>query len=284
MSSERHRIGGVTSFTRNNVTASIGSNLPFSVFPYYRSVMFANAAGFYGLFGASPAKALQRHRQDHPSYRLHVAGLRGEGFINNILCAAFLFTFNGHVHASLAQEDPRHPAGSEVVGGGSRDRTCYLVFLPLSGAATLFGWDTNKLYQLFNVSTGNINSRVQTKLWDGGEPILDKQILRGAVGVTYGGSGGQVITAMTDTRTDRRRFPWSGATSTVTWLNSTNGVVQWQNSLSQNVNWTVTGYVLSVGASTSGGHSKYMGLDLDCYQNKPYYNLFGLEYKTGARW
>lgn len=276
--------GGVTSFTRNNVTASIGSNLPFSVFPYYRSVMFANAAGFYGLFGASPQKLSSDIDKiiQAIDFTLPVSG--AQGFINNILCAAFLFTFNDTFTPSAGArkilailQDQKWWVAAQGTG------LKYLVFLPISGAATLFGWDTNNLYQLFNSATGAINSRIQTKLWDGGEPILDKQILRGAIGVTYTG-GGQTITAMTDTENGSQSLVVVGATSTVTWTNSTAGIVQWQNSLSQNVNWTVTGYVLSVGASTSGGHSKYMGLTVTSSSNGLNYNLFGLEYKTGARW
>ena len=105
-----------------------------------------------------------------------------------------------------------------------------LVSIPIAGSATMFAWDTNNLYQLFSSATGNIASRIQTKLWDGGAPILDKQILRGALGVTYGGSGGQVITATTDNEFGSQALAVVGATSTVTWTNGTGGVVQFQNS------------------------------------------------------
>lgn len=275
---------GVTSFTRNNVTSSIGSSLPFSIFPYYRAMMFANAAGFYGLFGASPQKV----SDDLDSivraidFTLPVSG--AQGFINNILCAAFLFTFNdtftpsaGARKVLAVMQDKKWWIASQGTG------LKFLVFLPLSGAATLFAWDTNNLYQLFNSATGAIASRIQTKLWDGGEPILDKQILRGAVGVTYASPGGQVISAMTDTENGSQALSVVGATSTVTWLNGTGGVVQFQNSLSQNVNFTVTGYALSAGSSTSGG-GKYMGITVTSAANGLNYNLFGLEYKTGKRW
>jgi hypothetical protein len=274
---------GVTSFTRNNVTASIGSNLPFSVFPYYRSVMFANAAGFYGLFGASPQKLSSDIDKiiQAIDFTLPVSG--AQGFINNILCAAFLFTFNDtFTPASGARkvlailQDQKWWIAAQGTG------LKYLVFLPISGAATLYAWDTNNLYQLFNSSTGAISSRVMTKLWDGGDQIQDKKGIRGIVGVTYTG-GGQTITGTTDNENGSQTLTVAGTTSTVTWLNATSGVVQWQNALSQNVNFVVTGYVLSVGPSTTGG-GKYLGLTFTSSSNGINYNLFGIEFTTGARW
>lgn len=275
--------GGVTSFTRNNVTASVGSSLPFSVFPFYRSLMFANASGFYGLFGASPQKLsgdIDKIVQAI-DFTLPVSG--GQVSINNILCAAFLFTFNDTFTPAAASrnviaifQEQKWWIASQGTG------IKFLSFLPLSGSATLFAWDTNKLYQLFNSSTGAISSRIQTKLWDGSEPILDKQILRGALGVTYGGAGGQTITATTDTENGSQ--PVSvGGTGTVTWTNATGGTVQFQNALSQDVNFTVTGYVLSVGVATSGG-GKYMGMTVTSSSNSLNYNMFAIEYKSGARW
>ncbi len=274
---------GVTSFTRSNITASIGSTLPFSVFPYFRSMMFANPSGFYGLFGVSPQKISSDMDKivQAIDFTLPVSG--AQGFVNNILCAAFLFTFNDTFTPAAASrsvmalfQDQKWWLSSQVSG------LKFLVFIPISGSSTFFAWDTNKLYQLFNSSTGSIASRVQTKLWDGGEPILDKQILRGGIGVTYGGSGGQTITATTDTEFGSEPLNVSG-TGTVTWQNSSGGTVQFQNSLSQNVNFTVTGYVLSKSVATSGG-GKYMGMTATSNDNGLNYNMFALEYKTGARW
>lgn len=274
---------GVTSFTRNNVTASVGSNLPFSVFPYFRAVMFANASGFYGLFGASPQKIssdLDRLVQAI-DFTLPVSG--AQVFINNILCAAFLFNFNDTFTPAAAARNVLAVFQEQkwwIAAQGTGLK--YLVFIPISGAATAFAWDTNKLYQLFSSSTGAISSRIQTKLWDGGEPILDKQILRGAIGVTYGGSGGQTITAMTDTEKGSQALA-VGGTGTVTWTNASGGVVQFQNSLSQNVNFTVTGYVFSAAVATSAG-GKFMGMTVTSSNNGLNFNEFGIEYKTGARW
>lgn len=275
--------GGVTSFTRNNVTASVGSNLPFSVFPFYRALMFANASGFYSLSGASPQKLSDDIDKivQAIDFTLPVSG--AEVSINNILCAAFLFTFNDmFTPAAASRKIIAILQGKKWWVASQGTAIKFLSFVPIAGSATLFAWDANNLYQLFSSATGAISSRVQTKLWDGGEPILDKQVLRGAVGITFGGSGGQTIAATTDNEMGSQ--PLSvGGTGTVTWTNSIGGTVQFQNSLSQNVNFTVTGYALSVGVATTGG-GKYMGLTVTSNSNGLNYNLFGLEYKTGARW
>jgi hypothetical protein len=253
------------------------------VFPFYRSLMFANASGFHSLSGASPQKVsgdLDKIVQAI-DFTLPVSGAQVS--INSILCAAFLFTFNDTFTPAAAArnviaifQEQKWWIASQGTG------IKFLAFVPVAGSTTLFAWDTNKLYQLFNLPTGAIASRVQTKLWDGGEPILDKQILRGAVGVTYGGSGGQTITATTDTENGSQALG-VGGTGTVTWTNATGGTVQFQNSLSQNVNFTVTGYALSVGVASSGG-GKYMGMTITSNSNGLNYNEFAIEYKTGARW
>lgn len=274
---------GVTSFTRNNVTASIGSNLPFSVFPYYRSMMFANQSGFYGLFGASPQKLSDDLDKIVSAIDFTKPVSGGQVFINNILCAAFLFNFNDTFTPAAAPRNVLaifHNKKWWIASQGEGLK--FIVSSPISGSSTLFAWDTNKLYQLFSSASGAISSRVQTKLWDGGQPILDKQILRGAAGITYGGAGGQTVTATTDNEFGSQ--PVSiGGTGTVSWTNATGGIVQFQNSLAQDVNFTVTGYALSVGAATTGG-GKYMGMTFTSSSNGLNYNMIALEYKTGARW
>jgi hypothetical protein len=276
--------GGVTSFTRNNVTASVGTNLPFSVFPYYRALVFANQAGFYGLFGASPEKIsddLDKIVQAI-DFTLPVSG--AQVFINNILSAAFLFTFNDTFTPAATSRSVlaiMHDKKWWIASQGSGLK--YLVYLPISGVQTLFAWDTNKLYQLFSSATGAIASRIQTKLWDGGEPIMDKQILRGAIGLTYGGLGGQSVTATTDNEFGSQALAVAG-TSTVTWTNSSSATVQWQNASNEDVNFTTTGFIFSVGAATTGGRAKYMGMTITSTNNNINFNEFALEYKSGARW
>lgn len=274
---------GVTSFTRNNVTASIGSNLPFSVFPYYRSMMFANQSGFYGLFGASPQKISEDIDKVVSAIDFTKPVSGGQVFINNILCAAFLFNFNDTFTPASTSRNVIaifHDKKWWIASQGTNLK--FISAVPISGSAVLFGWDSNNLYQLFVSSSGAISSRVQTKLWDGGQPILDKQILRAGAGITYGGSGGQTVTATTDNEFGSQPVA-VGGTGAVTWTNSSGGTVQLQNSLSQDVNFTVTGYALSIGAATTGG-GKYMGMTFTSSSNGLNYNMFGLEYKTGARW
>ena len=49
-------LAGVTSFSRTNITTSIGTAYPNSVMAYSRSLMFAGADGFYSLSGATPVR------------------------------------------------------------------------------------------------------------------------------------------------------------------------------------------------------------------------------------
>lgn len=276
--------GGATTFTRTNITASIGTNLPNSIFAYYRSIVFANTSGFYSLSGATPLKISDDLDKMVSQIDFTKAVSGAQFLVNNILCAGFLFTFN----------DTFTPAATSRVimavffnnrwfmaaqGTGLK----YMTSLPVSGTTTLFGLDAANLYQLFSSASGALASRIVTKLWDGGEPLLDKQILKVGLGVVYGGSGTQTLTVTSDNEMQSANVSAIGNLPAITWLNATQGVIQWQNALSQNLTFTISGY-LFVPASAATGGGKYMGATITSPSNGLTFSLIALQYKKGKRW
>lgn len=276
--------GGVTTFTRTNITASIGSSQPASLFPYYRSIAFAASDGFYELGGATPQKVSDKLNSlvSQINFATPISGAQVSIF--NILCAAFLFNFNDIFTGAATTRavlaiffNNKWFLSSQVAGLIS------IVSVPIGGLQVLFGWDTNKLYKLFSSSTTAINSRIQTKLWDGGEPLLDKQVLKLGLGVVYGGAGNQMLTVTTDNEMQSNPVVSLGTQPVIIWLNALNQVVQWQNALNQNVNFTISGYVFSVGSAATGG-GKYFGTTITSTFNGLTFSEIAMQYKNGKRW
>lgn len=85
---------GVASFSRINISASIGTTLPTSVFAYGRSIAFANQTGFYLLSGATPEKASDKIARflQQIDFTLPIYG--AQLTVRNELCAAFLVNVN----------------------------------------------------------------------------------------------------------------------------------------------------------------------------------------------
>jgi len=82
---------GTTLFTNTNVSASVGSNLRYAVFPYFRSVLFMNNYGIYALVGSTTSKLSDQLDGIFPFIDFTFPVTGGQVLLNNILCAAFNF-------------------------------------------------------------------------------------------------------------------------------------------------------------------------------------------------
>lgn len=276
--------GGVTTFTRTNITASIGTTLPNSIVAYYRSILFFNTSGVYSLSGATPVKISDDLDRlvSQINFSAPVSG--AQFLVNNILCAGFLFTFNDIFTPAATNRtviavffNSKWFIASQ--GTGLR----FLTYVPVSGTTTLFAFDAANLYQLLARPTADINSRIQTKLWSGNEPLLDKQILKVGLGVTYGGAGTQTLAVTTDNEMQSAAASAIGNLPAITWLNATQGVIQWQNAAAQNITFTISGYLFVPGSAATGG-GKYMGTTITSPSNGLTFSLIALQYKKGKRW
>lgn len=275
-------VSGVTSFTRTNVTASIGTNLGYSVFPFYRGLFFANPIGFYALIGATPEKISDKIDTLIPQIMLGSAITGGQVSIFNTLCAAFLFRF----------ADIFTPTGGTrpLIGlffnkkwyFSSQGALTVMTSVPIKATPTLFGWDTNNLYQLFSNTTSTIASRIQTKLYDGGEPLLDKQVLKAGLGVTYVNTvvESDNITIDNEFRSSTPAFIGSNQ---IIFTTNAGKPVTFTNSASIVINWTVAGYLLTKSdVDLNGG--KYIGMTITSNSPGLIVNEALISYEEGASW
>lgn len=275
-------VAGITNFTRSNITASVGTNLPNSIFAYYRQLMFAGAIGFYALSGATPQKISDPLDQLYPTIDQTMGFSGGQVSIYNILCAAFLFTFTdtftptGGTRALLAI----FFNGKWCFASQGEDLRL-MTSVPMNGIPTLYAWDNNKLYRLFNNTTETIDSRWQSKLYDGGDSILDKQVLRVGVSATF-----VQVTQAISFVVDNEYSTFSStldANNTLTFIGLNGNPIQFQNNSSQNIQFTTTGWrFLTGGVDVSGG--KYIGCTVSSSSPGLIINQIAMEYEEGARW
>jgi hypothetical protein len=255
---------GVTSFSRTNITTSIGTTWPKSIFTYYRQLMFGNSYGFYALSGASPDKISQKIDGLFTSDVFVSVGQGGTVIINGKLAACWLLRiidvyttlYGTNVTRTLlvARLDGRwffYYPGFDFVAFTS---------IPTNGLATLYGFSSGtgaKLYTLFSQSSTTITSMFQTKLWDGGDSLLQKDGVRAGLEMN--------VNAVVNT----------ALTFTVDNEYVSNQVV--------NITGPALGFNFLAGINQTNG-GKYMGVTCIAQQTDFYYSFVALQYKAGTPW
>lgn len=260
--------GGTTSFTRQNITASVGTICPWSVFPYLRSLAFANQSGFYLLSGSTPQKISEDLDELLTAIDFTKEIFGGQVMVNNQLCAAFLFTFT----------DSFTPTGGSrvilalyyrgrwwVAAQGTTLKT--VASFPQGGVSTLFGLATSGadtiMTELF-FNSGAILTAWQaiTKLYDCGNPLLEKQVIRAGAGIKWiGSNAGASITIKVDNE--------AGVSNAVAGVPVSP--------------FPTSGYTFNAGASNVGG-GNFIGMTISGSTLRYQLTQLALEYNEGPRW
>jgi hypothetical protein len=198
---------GVTFFSRINVTGSVGTSTPTSIFPYYRALVFYHSTGFYLLAGATPEKISDKIAGLIQNLSTVIGYPRVYGCqiqVRNELCAALLFTFQDIFVQQLQRSiialyfRNRWWVTSLIVGNTYVDMQAMLS-IPIAGLATAFVWVGNSLYQAVDSASPLTTWVVKTKLWDGGAPVHDKQSVNAAIAGKWTGVAPTGVTMNIDT-------------------------------------------------------------------------------------
>lgn len=257
--------GGVTFFSRINVTASVGTSTPCSIFAYYRAIVFYHASGFYLLAGATPEKISDKISGILPEivaatgtttyplvYGCQVI-IQGELCAVMQFCFLDVFTQGGASRNLLALFFRGRWWVSSFVTTSSPPA---MFSVDQSGEPTIYAWDGDALYRLF--ATGTSTWLLKTKLWDGGAPTHDKQSINAAVGGNWAGNAVTGITMSCDTEV-------GSSEATVSPI-----VVQSQ------------GYHFAVGSVNEGG-TQYLGMTVTGSTDMTQIRMLALRGKTDAR-
>jgi hypothetical protein len=174
-------VAGVAVFTNTNVQASAGTQFPLSVFPYYRAIMFSTQYGDYSLYGATPTKVSDELDGIIPLIDFTKTVSGAAAIVYNQLCAVFCFTYKdpGTVPGSTAGARQLLALYFNKKWFVSSQGTINFIWgAVISGTPTIFGTDGTHIFQLWNNTTANVSSTIQTKLYGFESSLMDTQAIK----------------------------------------------------------------------------------------------------------
>ena len=264
---------GETLFSNTNISASIGTDLKFAIFPYFRSILFMNRYGMYALVGSTTSKISDGLDGVFPAIDFSFPVSGGQVLLNNILCAAFNFRTNYYsgtprfVQAVFFEKKWFFTTQDSALK--------FLVSSPASGLIKSFGTSGTNYAQLYANTTASIASVVQTALLPMGDPIRDKQALK--IGVEVVSTQGSIVLATVDN--ENRSSSQISLSSEVTWYNLNNQTIPWLNNSSATIQWINSGYFLY--KSDAQQYGKYLGMTLT--SNSPGFTYSGMNFEHELR-
>jgi len=266
---------GATLFTNTNVSASVGTKRIYSIFPYFRSVLFMNDYGMYALVGSTTSKISDQLDGIFPyiDFTKPVSG--GQVLLNNILCAAFSFTYNDPLSSARQIQCVFFEKKWFVTSQGS---LTYITSVPLSGLINLYGTTGTDLYRLYGNSTASIASTIRTALMPMGDPIRTKQALKFGIEATL--SNAAAINVTVDS--EQGSSPVYALDNSVIWYNNSLVTIPWKNNSNVTIAWlTTNGYALY--KSDAQQYGKYLGLTITSNSSGFVYNTFEFEHELRVR-
>ena len=269
---------GATLFTNTNVSASVGSKRPYTIFPYFRSVLFMNDYGVYALVGSTTTKISDSLDGLFPSIDFSSPATAGQVLVNNILCAAFNFKQS---YNETTQNTPRYIQAvffdKKWFFTSQGDTLNYITSVPLGGVTRLYGLDGNQLFLLYGNSTGNVSSTIQTALMPMGDPIRDKQALKIAIEATMTTAG--ALSATVDS--ESASSPPYTLQGYAQWTNLSGTTIPWLNNATNQVSWLFSGFILFKTDAQQWG--KYLGQTVTATVPGITFHGFDFEHELRAR-
>lgn len=193
-------VGGITIFSNTNLSASIGTNQPQSVYPFYRTLFFANESGIYAQYGPSPTKSsddLDGIFQRVPAGSTISAA---SVMLYNILCPAFQLTYAdpllGNRRLLLLFVNRKWFVCSQ------RTDLVTMTTVNVGGSDRLYGLSKTNVYRLLSNASSTISWKAVTPLWDEGHPLSDKQVIKVGVEVQLPGVAQTDLSISLDTEVD----------------------------------------------------------------------------------
>lgn len=182
---------GSTLFTNTNISASVGTKRGNTIFPYFRSVLFMNDYGVYALVGSTTSKLSDTLDGIFPLIDFTQPVSAGQVLLNNILCAAFSFTY---ADPSLGFRQIQAVFFEKKWFLSSQGSLSYVTSVPVNGAISLYGTINDSLHKLYASSTSNVAVKIQTALMPLGDAIRTKQALKFGVEATLSGAATMNVT------------------------------------------------------------------------------------------
>jgi hypothetical protein len=280
-------------FTNTNLSTGVGTGFPMSCTTYGRSVWFASANGFYGLYGASARKESteldgmydQILNINNPS-AVGAAPTVSAGLvtINQILCVAFLFTYEdvGLNRPLLAiYFDKKWFFASQGANSGESAPTM-IVDCPVKGKNRLYSFDTaGRFYEMFS-GTSDVTYMWKTALWDFQQPIQYKQATKVGVGANFAGSASTITGTVDSEASSVPISPGLSVSGTLTFVGTGPITFTSTGPPSLPITFLTSGYSLLQSDATNWG--RYVGVTLTGTASELTFTLMMMEYNYRSQW
>jgi hypothetical protein len=265
---------GTTLFTNTNVSASVGTKLPYAIFPYFRSVLFMNDYGVYALVGSTTSKLSDALDTvvENIDYSFDITS--GQVLLNNTLCAAFNVRYTGDSSTGRFVQMIFFEKKWFISSQGAIK---HITALPIDGQGLIYGTTGTDLYKLYSNVSANIASTATTALHAMGDPIRDKQALKVGIEATAANNYPFIFTMTVDN--ENRSSPPYTLSSFVTWVNNSNSTIPWINNSLIVIQWGSVGYNLY--KTDAQQYGKYLGMTVQ--SSSPGYTINGFEYEHELR-
>jgi hypothetical protein len=269
---------GSTLFTNTNVSASVGSNLRYGVFPYFRSVLFMNNYGVYALVGSTTSKISDQLDGLFPYIDFTYPVTGGQVLLNNILCAAFNFYLKSTYPYATGGRYIQCVFFEKKWFITSQGELSYVTSAPVGGVINVYGVADKSLYKLYASTTANVSSEIQTALSPMKDPIRTKQALKFGIEATLTTGGTFNVTV----DSEQGSSPTYTLNNAVTWYNNSGTTITWLNNSSATIGWlTSNGYALY--KSDAQQYGKYLGLTMTSTDPGFVVNTFEFEHELRVR-
>jgi hypothetical protein len=272
-------------FTLLPVQSLIGTDQPASVFPFNNALVFANRYGGWMTDGVN----CDRFSEDidgtwqYLAFSPPISG--GVCVVNNIQCSAFLLQ---------RQNDPVF--GSNTVIGlwfngkwwfANFGTVTFIYTAIINAVPTLCAFIGNELYTLFTNTAAFPNCIIMTPQWDMGDPLSDKEIIRGGfLSIVFNESASSSsISATIDGFNSQEYFlpnPSVNAVGGFVFVNNSGSPITFVGS--GPINWTSFSTYNLYNGVTPGGFSQAVGMTINTTGITAQITGIYMDYKLGARW
>jgi hypothetical protein len=274
---------GTTLYTNTNISASVGSDQPYAMMPYFRSIVFMNRYGVYALVGSTTSKISDALDGLFPYIDFTKTVSAGQVLIYNILCAAFNFYYTGTSGTQGTGQWIQAVFFDKKWFFTYQNAVKYITSIPVAGAGTMYSTTNTDLQIMYQSNTLALSSKIQSALMSMGNVIRDKVALKWGVEAVLGGTAGNNLNVTVDSENSSATSTTTTATnfSLVTWVNNAGTTVGWVNNSIAVVTWgnANAGYYLYKYDAQMWG--KYIGMTIT--STSPNYTIAGMQFETELR-
>ena len=272
---------GTTLYTNTNISASVGSDQPYAMMPYFRSIVFMNRYGVYALVGSTTSKISDALDGLFPNIDFTKTVSAGQVLVYNILCACFNFYYTGTSGTQGAAQYIQAVFFDKKWFFTYQGAVKYIVSIPVNGAGTVYSTTGSDLQTMYQSSSIAQATKIQSALLGMGNIIRDKVALKFGVEAILSQAIGNNITVTIDSENATSPSVTLNNFQTVQWVNNTSAVVSWINNSLATVLWGnyQLGYYLYKYDAQMWG--KYIGMTIT--STSPTYIVSGLQYETEQR-